>query len=270
MIKTKLFKGFALGLCLSMLFTGAAFARTGGGTGEKKTDPLSKKQEEIDHYVFIDHTEDIKKAGFEVVYTGVADTFVEIGINPYNNENANYLYKIFGKDIVKVVESEEATLYTATGEKNSENDPKALTADAAEPDLRTGQGADTPEAGPEKSASKENVSEKPGEEGTGQMTEEDQKLEIQIESLPEGKNFTGADDSMVEKGEEPTGQSGTAEDGQKTQLISAPEEQSDLAAAANVSDEAEGLSAPVTILLIAGGAMILGGAVLLVMKKRNK
>ncbi|HCM14167.1 MAG TPA: hypothetical protein DHW85_13415, partial [Lachnospiraceae bacterium] len=66
------------------------------------------------------------------------------------------------------------------------------------------------------------------------------------------------------------GQSGTAEDGQKTQLISAPEEQSDLAATANVSEEAEGLSAPVTILFIAGGAMILGGAVLLVMKKKNK
>ena len=260
MIKTKLFKGFALGLCLSMLFTGAAFARTGGGTGEKKTDPLLKKQAEIDQYVFVDHTEDIKKAGFEIVYTGVADTFVEIGIVPYNDENANYLYKVFGKDIVKVVESEEATLHTTAGEKDGENDNKALAADAAEPDLGTEQGIDVPEDG----------SEKPDGEKTGQTAEENQKREIQRESLPEEKSFSEADDSMVKKGKGPAEQSGAAEDGQKTQVISAPEEQSDLAAVANVSEEAEGLSSPVTILLIAGGAVILGGAVFIVMKKRNK
>jgi hypothetical protein len=265
----KILKAFALGLCLSVLFTGTAFARTGGGSlpssgkaEADETDPLLEKQAEIDRYVFADHTEEIKKAGFEVIYTGVADTFVEIGIHPYNKENANYLYKIFGKDIVKVAESEEAALDTVTTEKDNANTSDTFPADTAssnkgmenEPDA-----SDTPVAS----------SEEPEREGNGQATA-DQKLEIQVESLPaeEGDALKAAD-SAVKEEEEFEGQSATAEDGKEAEVISAPDKSSDLAVVANFSEEAEGISGPVTILLIAGGSVILGGVVLLVKKKKG-
>lgn len=74
-------------------------------------DPLLQKQGEIDRYVFEEHTKDFADKGITVTNTGVIGDYVEVGISPYNDENANYIYEIFGKDQVKVVEGIQATLY---------------------------------------------------------------------------------------------------------------------------------------------------------------
>ncbi len=119
MIKTKFVKALMLGVCLSAFSTGLALA----GTVENKaaevaaqdtvTDSdLAELQKEIDQYVFTDHFDEFQKLGFTVTYTGPVDNYVEIGITPYSDENAAYLYDIFGKDSVKVVKGEEVMLYT--------------------------------------------------------------------------------------------------------------------------------------------------------------
>jgi len=69
-------------------------------------DALTQKQNEIDEYVFQTHKEELEKKGIIVLTTGVIADAVEIGIEPYNAENANYLYEIFGEDMVRVVEAE--------------------------------------------------------------------------------------------------------------------------------------------------------------------
>ncbi|ABR47685.1 copper amine oxidase domain protein [Alkaliphilus metalliredigens QYMF] len=69
---------------------------------------MLQKQREIDKYLFEDHAEEINKKGFMVTHTGPYDDYVEIGITPYNEENATYLYDIFGEDNVKIVEGQQA------------------------------------------------------------------------------------------------------------------------------------------------------------------
>lgn len=71
---------------------------------------LLEKQQEIDKYVFEDHAKEIADKGFKVTNTGQIKDFVEIVITPYTQTNADYLYKIFGKDKVKIVEGTEAQL----------------------------------------------------------------------------------------------------------------------------------------------------------------
>jgi len=75
------------------------------------SEEILQKQMEIDKYLFEDHIEEITKKGFNVTHTGPFDTYVEIGITPYNEENANYLYNIFGEGKIKVVEGQAAELY---------------------------------------------------------------------------------------------------------------------------------------------------------------
>lgn len=118
MIKGKFIKIFALSICMSVLFTGLAYASSGEGSSpayEGKTSVvdtnLLEMQREMDQYLFVDNVKEIDKLGFTVVYTGVADEYVEVGITPYTDENAGYIYKIFGKEQVKVVGTDEAVLY---------------------------------------------------------------------------------------------------------------------------------------------------------------
>lgn len=75
----------------------------------KEETPQDKKQLEIDRYVFADHVKEIADKGITVTNTGVVGDVVEVGITPYSEESANYLYEIFGKDLVKVVEGQQAT-----------------------------------------------------------------------------------------------------------------------------------------------------------------
>ncbi len=69
------------------------------------------------------------------------DGFIEIGITPYSEEYAGYLYGIFGSDMVKVVEGQQAvTLPLAAGEPDVEVDALTAVDNAAvgDPEVRLG------------------------------------------------------------------------------------------------------------------------------------
>ncbi len=73
-------------------------------------DTLTNKQKEIDQYVFEKHAKEFADKGITVTNTGVVvGDYVEVGITPFTEENAKYIYDIFGKDLVKVVEGVQAT-----------------------------------------------------------------------------------------------------------------------------------------------------------------
>ena len=77
---------------------------------------MLNKQREIDIYLLDTHKDEIAEKGFEVTNTAPFENYVEIGIMPYNEENAEYLYNIFGRDIVKVVEGRKLTTIGDKGE----------------------------------------------------------------------------------------------------------------------------------------------------------
>lgn len=76
-------------------------------------DRLTNKQAEIDEYVAGAGQEELSAQGFTVTHTGVVGDKVEVGITPYNEQYAEFLYEKFGRDIVQVVEGEQAILYGA-------------------------------------------------------------------------------------------------------------------------------------------------------------
>lgn len=85
---------------------------------------LLELQWEIDQYLFISHAEDFANAGFIVTHTSAKEdeNYVEIGITPFNEDNADFIYQIFSRDKIKVVEGEQAVLLPAKGIKIKIND----------------------------------------------------------------------------------------------------------------------------------------------------
>jgi len=75
---------------------------------------ILQKHREIDQYLFEENPEEVKQKGFIVTHTGPIDNYVEIGITPFSEENADYLYDIFGTDMVRVVEGQQAELLSQT------------------------------------------------------------------------------------------------------------------------------------------------------------
>ncbi len=126
-VKLKIVQAMIIGCCFTVFSTGAAFAETGSKDEQpteiqttKSGDVLLQKQTEIDKYVFETHRDELEKKGITVTHTGPQSEYVEIGITPYNDTNAEYLYEIFGREIVKVVEGQQAvTLGTAVASNNS-------------------------------------------------------------------------------------------------------------------------------------------------------
>ncbi|HHV10646.1 MAG TPA: hypothetical protein GXX75_10260 [Clostridiales bacterium] len=124
-MKLKYLKGIVLGLCISAFSTSIVFAQavpsetldnTSVSSEEVQSEgqkALMEKQREIDQYLFKDHAKDLEKKDIFVNYTGVVGDYVEIGISPYSDENADYLYGIFGKDEVKVVEFDQSVIYAS-------------------------------------------------------------------------------------------------------------------------------------------------------------
>lgn len=106
-----------------------------------------KKQSEIDQYLFEQHKDEIAEKGIVVTHTSPTFNYVEMGITPYNEANTEFLYKIFGKDLVKVVEGQQATLMTtAAGAsdiavENLEADNKILSAQGEKAELYTATNA---------------------------------------------------------------------------------------------------------------------------------
>ncbi|QYR22805.1 hypothetical protein KZ483_07660 [Paenibacillus sp. sptzw28] len=116
-IKTILAKVLLVGGCLMALSANAAFAVSGSisetAIQNQQTaveDALLQKQQEIDSYVFGEGQEELTKQGFQVTTTGAQQGFVEVGIAPYNEAYADFLYEKFGRDLVKVVKGEQAVL----------------------------------------------------------------------------------------------------------------------------------------------------------------
>ncbi|WML44191.1 hypothetical protein [Neobacillus sp. PS3-40] len=90
-------------LCYSLITTITVFANS---------TTILEKQKEVDHYIFEVKKDELAKKGITVTHTVPLENQVEIGITPYNRENANYFYKAFGKVDVKVVEGEQAVTMT--------------------------------------------------------------------------------------------------------------------------------------------------------------
>lgn len=104
-----------LSICLTLVSSIITFATT------NDTNTIIQKQQEIDKYLFEEHTKEIEEKGLTITHTSPLEDYVEIGITPFNKDNENYLYEIFGKDNVKVVEGQQATLMnevTTTENKN--------------------------------------------------------------------------------------------------------------------------------------------------------
>lgn len=105
------------------------------------SEELYKKHREIDKYVFEDHADQIEENGFFVTHTGPRDGLIEIGITPFSEESANYLYKVFGSDIVKVVEGQKAVtlpLNAAAGQNVAVDSDMADEANVISEDLSIG------------------------------------------------------------------------------------------------------------------------------------
>ncbi len=158
MFRSKIIKGFVMGLGLAMMLSTAAFAekvqdeemkiqitgineavealppdaavssdgqvilpepRNGVDGSPGSIDPVmaadavSKemydRQLEADRYLFADHTEEIAAKGITVTHTLATNEYVEIGIIPFNKENADFIYQALGKDKIKVIEGVQAT-----------------------------------------------------------------------------------------------------------------------------------------------------------------
>jgi len=71
-------------------------------------DALIQKQKEIDDYVFVQHGKELEDRGILVTHTGIVGEFVEVGITPFDVKSADYLYGLFGKDMVTVVAGDQA------------------------------------------------------------------------------------------------------------------------------------------------------------------
>ena len=116
-IKSKLIKALIIGICLTFVLASTVFAKNNNtqlftaqnqkSSGESE---ILQKQKEIDKYIFEDHAKEIEQKGFKVTHTAPLNDYVEVGITPYTKQNADYIYKILGKDKVKVVEGQQAEL----------------------------------------------------------------------------------------------------------------------------------------------------------------
>lgn len=119
-MKSKYIKGIMLGLCISALSTSVVFAQQVSSSNvtainavaePEGTKELMEKQRQIDQYLFEDHAKELEAKDIFVNYTSIAGDSIEIGISPYNDENANYLYDALGKDGIKIVEFDQSVIY---------------------------------------------------------------------------------------------------------------------------------------------------------------
>ncbi len=139
-MKLRYGKAFILGVCLTLMSTGAALATgnaAGGGTsaydagrmpliqssveGQAPTlgpdaavsymvDERSQLQKDIDKKLFEIYAEEIAKLNIFVTHTVELDGNIEIGISPYSEENSKQLSNLLKEKNIKIVEGELATI----------------------------------------------------------------------------------------------------------------------------------------------------------------
>lgn len=264
MIRRNLIKAFALGLCMAALWTGSAYAQTGGGsspafvgTANTQDMALFEKQKELDQYLFADHVKEIEKMGFTVAYTGVADNYVEIGITPYSEENAEKLYDIFGRELVKVVEFEEAILYTVP-EEAPDYMADADAGSAGSPLTDMGDTPVSSGAEDEILLREEEVRSNAGEE----------EFSIQIEA------YDGAEpDKEIMKNGERINETAAVEDaaneaGKDLKLTAVRDDSIKTGSAGDNESVMKNLSIPGIISAFAGAVLVLGGTAFAMRKKK--
>ncbi|MTI54299.1 copper amine oxidase N-terminal domain-containing protein [Geosporobacter ferrireducens] len=117
MIKSKVTKAWIMGMCITAISSGTVFANSDdmafnrASSIEVETENyLVQKHREIDQYIFEKNAKEIAEKGFTVTHTGPMGDYIEIGITPYAEEHAAYLYEIFGRELVKVAKGEQAYL----------------------------------------------------------------------------------------------------------------------------------------------------------------
>lgn len=115
MIKSKYSKAIIAGMCLSVISSSAVFGnsfqiepREFPGIQIGSESELFQKHREIDNFIFLRYAEEIKLQGFTVTHTGPVGEEIEIGITPYSEENAQFLYNIVGTESIKIVEGQQA------------------------------------------------------------------------------------------------------------------------------------------------------------------
>jgi len=260
MIRKKMIKTFALGLCISAMWTGAAFAQSGGGsspayvgTVNTQDQALFEKQREMDQYLFVDHVKDIEKLGFMVVYTGIAKDYVEVGITPYSEENAKILYDLFGKDLVKVVASDPVIFQS-----------EPLEAPDADVDNAGADITDTGDTPVSATASDGILMEKDEIEDTA-IEEEEFKIQIQAFEEAEEKDLAEETDEILYA----TGSEENAEEViDELKRTSIEDDNIRTISDKDSEKEEKKLSIPGMAAAIAGGVVLLGASTVALKKKK--
>ncbi|WP_035214262.1 hypothetical protein [Desulfitobacterium hafniense] len=133
MFKFKISRTLMLGMCLTLAASAPVYASEDRDMGQvsgvqpalasmmvEPSDPVVSPGQEVDpalvelnkgiyQFIFEEHRGEFGDKGFSVTHTGLMSDYVEIGIQPYSEESAQYLYDRFGKEKVKVVEGEFAS-----------------------------------------------------------------------------------------------------------------------------------------------------------------
>jgi hypothetical protein len=278
MVKRNFLRKFALGLCMTAFLVGTinigtALAQSGGGTSSvalvnenPKDSVLFEKQREMDQYLFIDNIKKIEEMGFEVIYTGVSDNHVEVGITPYKEEYVTFLYDVFGVELVKVVDTEEAVLYDLPEEA-----PDAM---PIEPDNLPSPALPIMDMGDDRSVSDIDSDEALLKEREQLMVDDENKLNIQIESVGGEEPTEGMDPELI-------WQTGIAENLPLTDIeeeatmddtdirLVAAEDMVTTTSASDVENEEKGLPTVSIIAIVAGGILIIGATTYTSVKRRE-
>ncbi len=191
MIKKNLLKTVMLGFCMAALTTAPAYAMLAEEPAPSVTEDASPetkalyaKQGEFDKILFETNSKAIEDLGFMVNYTQVVEDYIEIGISPFSDANADFIYELVGKDGVKVVEFDQSIIYAGGIAQDSAADDAVTDAEV--------------------------IMEK---DDNSETTPEEEELTIQIESID-------ADDAN----EEEKVYKNTSADGEEVQVVSASDE----------------------------------------------
>ncbi len=115
-MKAKIWKILMISAVMATFSSTTALAATGGGENASNSavvnSSMDEKQREIDNYLFGEHGKDLEKMGFKITSTfPTEEGYLQIGITPYKDKFADYLYELFGKDVIKVVEEDQSIPY---------------------------------------------------------------------------------------------------------------------------------------------------------------
>ncbi|WP_187118913.1 LPXTG cell wall anchor domain-containing protein [Bacillus marasmi] len=101
-------------LCFVTMYTTFAAAEF---SASEPSQEIIAKQAEIDQFLFEEYVQELAEKGIMVTHTAPLEQSVEIGITPFNDENANYIKELIGVDQVTIVEGQQATTLSKTSEE---------------------------------------------------------------------------------------------------------------------------------------------------------